>query len=260
MNATIFLLATAVMATAGEEQAVDRFPSPDETYVALREINDDFLMSASGRDNWKGFVPLFERVVKYQGAVPKDEMSKTEKEIVARFVLYSFACEHDTDPVKADFSGRLDCVRLLSQFDLVRRDTNTLFRLADWLSDAVPLAVDRASRDHEMEAAFQKDMAMIYGGRTPPRYPGSVGNTKHWGPAVRACDAKFRFRRTYNERLCQFRADAMAYILKSVAPTLSEAERESVWAEFIKRVQTIRQQKVLDRTSRYNAPEEKQND
>ncbi len=235
MSATIFLLATVAMATSCEVPTVDKFPSPDETHVALRAINDDFLRSTSGHDNWKGFVPLLERVVKHQGTVPKDEMSRTEKEIVERFVLYAFACEHDTDLAKADFGSRLDSVRLLSQFDLVRTDTNTFFRLADWLSNAIPLVVDQTIRDHEMEVAFQKDITIIYGGKTPPRYPGSVGNTRHWGPSARTCDAKFRFRRTYNERLRQFRVAAMACIRKSMTSAFPESERESVWAEFLKR-------------------------
>ena len=241
MNSIMLILAALSATLPGQDPVRDRFPSDKMVHIALRGINDEFLKAEPGKDCWMGFVPLIGLVEKYRETGSVEDVHKVESEIVSRFTLYSFACEYDKDMVKADFSTRLECIRGISKFELVRSDTNTLFRMADWLSRAVLLDVDDKSFFKEGEEAFRRDMLMVYGGKAPPRYPGSVGNASHYGPAMRECSAKFQFRRLYNTRLPKFREEASVYLRKAVMEgykDLSSLEREEIWANFCRRAQT----------------------
>ena len=234
MNAIMLALAAVAVAVSDKMDSSSELSLGTNTYVALREIDDSFLHPESGRDNWSRFVPLLDKVVENQGRVAEKEMRAAEAEIVSRFTLYSFACEYDDDPVKANFDGRLESVRLLCRLSLVRSDTNTLYAVAEWLSGAAPLTADFKSCSNEMAEAFARDRLMIYGGKWPPRYPGSVGNKRHWGPSARACDAKFRFRRLYNERLPKFRVAALTSFRKAVVDGyggMTDEQCESIWLE-----------------------------
>ena len=237
ITAVLTLLASTTVGRV-QDLVPDEFPSGRTTYMTLREVNRGFLAGERGRDNWEGFVPLFDAAVKHQADAPTGVVMSVESEMVSRFAIYSFACEYDDDMAKAAFDGRLKCVELLSQFSLVRSDTNALFKLADWLSGAVPLAVDKNAEFAESSEAFEKDKLMIYGGGDPPRYPGSSGNTSHFGPAMRAHKSKFHFRRTYNERLPKFREAVLCSLrnaLMECCKDLSDSGREAVWSELRRR-------------------------
>ena len=130
----------------GETKECETFPSSRQIYVALRGIHEDFLRSEPGRDCWSGFVPLLEQIVKHRNKVSAEEAKNAEDELLSRFTLYSFACENDGDAAKADFHGRLECLRLICGFGIVQSETNALFRLADWLGSAAP--VDRRRGEH----------------------------------------------------------------------------------------------------------------
>ncbi len=238
MNSTILMLAAMAAMLPSQEQDQDRFPSDKEVHAMLRSINDEFLKAEPGKDCWTGFVPLLDIIEKNRETVSAETVRKVESLIVARFTLYSFACEYDTDVTKADFDVRLECIGLISRFNLVRSDTNTLYRIADWLSGATPLDVNVKSFHEEGETAFRKDMLMIYGGRNPPRYPGSIGNANHYGPAVRECNAKFRFRRLYNKHLPEFKDAALKCLREAVMngyKELSADDRLDIWENFCNR-------------------------
>ena len=101
------------------ERDPDKFPSQSLVNFALREVHDGFIHPKQGRDNWTLFIPLLERVAKYRGSVGKEDVASVEARIVSWFTLYAFACEYDSDPVKAEFGGRLDCLRRIGEFDLI---------------------------------------------------------------------------------------------------------------------------------------------
>ncbi len=229
--------ATSLMARS-EQMEMDGFPSPTTVYVALREINQEFLKGENGNDAWSGFARIAGSAAKYQLRASAETVQSVEQVIVSRFVMYSFACEYDDDPAKADFGSRLEAVQFFADFVAVRSDTNIVFKLSDWLGSATLLAADRDAECAEMAVAYKRDSLMIFGGKLPPRYPGSAGNMSHWGPTARQCREKYRFRRLYNERLPKFRVAALAAmrgaIMKGYENKTSE-ERVAIWEEFCRR-------------------------
>jgi len=238
MNASILIMAIAIASQQPESPTELSFPTAEATYISLREINAGFLEGKTGADNWSGFVPLFSATVREEPNVQREDAWLIESNLVSRFTLYSFACEHDEDMVKADFGSREKCVELMSQFSLVRCDTNVLFSIADWLGSAVPLDTSKETKLAEMEVASKKDSLMVYGGKPAPRYPGSLGNRQHIGAVSRKCVDKFRFRDIYNNRLPGFRAAALKHMHTAVFEgyvDLPEADREMLWKEFCRR-------------------------
>ena len=250
MNTIILILAAMSAIHPIQEPERDRFLTEKMINTALRGVNEDFLKAEPGKDCWKEFVSLLSLVDKHRETCTGEDLRKVEFEIVSRFTLYSFACEYDKDMVKADFAARLECIRGISKFELVRSDTNALFRIADWLSGAVPLDVGDKIAAKEGEEAFRRDMLMIYGGKTPPRYPGSVGNMNHCGPAMRECREKFLFRRLYNTRLPKFLEEAKVYLRKAVMEgytALSPSEKDELWAIFCRRAKASGQSRCESR-------------
>ena len=238
MNVVALMLAASMASSPIQVEECEGFPSERSVHFTLRDIDYGFRRGDSTCDNWAGFVPLLSNVVESQSSALTQEVAKIESKIVTRFAIYSFACEYDHLLVKANFDGRRDSAWLLSQFSLVRSDTNALFKLADWLSGAVPLAADKETRGNELGEAMRIDALMIYGGKRPPIYPGSVGNYSHCGPMWRECRDKFHFRRTYNERLPKFREEALGCFHVAIVngyADRTEAERETIWDEFCRR-------------------------
>ena len=232
------LLAVSISVAPSQANECATFPSMRSVHFALRDIFYDFAKADPEKDNWAGFVPLLAKVVEFQDTAPTQEVAHVEAQIVERFALYSFACEYDHLPVKANFDGRLESLRLLSQLSLVQSSTNTLFQLADWLAEAVPLDADDQTSGDELAEAFQRDNRMIYGGRRPPLYPGSVGNFNQCGPMWRACREKFRFRRLYNDRLPNFRKTALADMHEAIMNGYGDSTddgRRAIWDEFCRR-------------------------
>lgn len=238
VNLTMALLSTIMTSADPRIEERNAFPSPETTYVKLREIDRSFLLAERDCDNWAAFVPILSKAVEYQSVASDGMVKSVESVIVSHFTLYSFACEYDEDLVKANFDSRLKCVGLLSQFALVRSDTNTLFKLADWLGGAIPLAADKATEFAEMAEAHRRDKQAVYGGKNPPRYPGDSGNTRRRGPAARRRSEKFCFRRLYNERLPSFRETALEFFRPAVLDGYKELPREDrkmIWTEFCRR-------------------------
>ena len=234
MNAMMIMLAILGTVPVCETENCEAFPSSRQVYVALRNIHEEFLRSESGHDCWTGFVPLLERIVKYRNGVSAEEARNVEEETLSRFTLYSFACEYDCDAAKADFHGRLECLRLICGFGIVRSETNALFRLADWLGGASPLGVDAETRQRDSAEAMRIDALALFGGKRPPKYPWTSGNTWHLGPAARACDAKYRFRQLYNEQLPRFKKAALACLRDAVMNgygSLTDDERDALYKE-----------------------------
>ena len=225
---------TAAMARS-EQRGMDEFPSLAAVDVALREINQEFLSGEKGKDTWSGFARIAAAVAQHQCEASADTVLTIERTIISRFVIYSFACEYDDDRAKADFGSRLESVRHFCNFTAVRSDTNIVFKLADWLGSATRLAVDRGAECAELAEACKRDALMIYGGKQPPRYPGSSGNASHWGPVARQCQEKFRFRRLYNDRLTTFRIAALAAMRGAIMKGYRDrpaGDREAMWSEF----------------------------
>ena len=233
----ILLAASAVV--NAETDADEAFPTGPKIYTALWKINDDFLKSAPGHDNWCGFYPLMERVVKFQAAVSNvQEKMRIESEILDRFTLYSFACKYDNDQIKASFDSRIKCLDYIVKFDLILEYTNAVMQIADWLGGAKLVEVTEEEHAQSFYEAWRIDCLAIFGGKRPPRYPGSQRGHHEVPPNVRMSKARTDFRSLYNRRLPDFRAKAEERMRKFVFEEFKakdEQERNALWAEFCRR-------------------------
>lgn len=215
----------------------------------LRKIDDSFLASSGEEDNWLLFVPLLEWVNR-QRTPEKARASEQEKiisEIFDRFVLYSFACEHDDQKIKAEFAGRRHCVELIAKIVSERSDKEKLYLLADWLSSANVIVVKKSTVDQELKCAMEKDSLAIYGGKPMPRYPGTVGSRPRVGPAWRAVKARVNFRNYYNGNLVEFRRFAFGVFHNAIFDgfkKLTAKDREEIWNEFCQRANVTEEEKM----------------
>ena len=174
-----------------------------EIDVKFKEIDDAFLASSPDVDNWMLFVPLLELVDqrRLSGDDECDEDKRNLSKILNRFVLYSFACRYDSLKIKADFSGRKRCVELLATIVAKSSDEENLYLLAQWLSGANIITVKKSEVDQDLKLALKQVSIVIYGGKTQPRYPGSIGAKPRMGPAWRAVKEKLDFRNYYNRKV-----------------------------------------------------------
>ena len=223
------------------------FPTRSEVRITFRRIDLKFVASEPGRDNWKEFIPILERVVKSQSSVSnRQEMLSIEFEILEWLTVYAFACEYDFDEIKANFDSRLACLDLECQLEYVRSDTNAVMMIADWLGGAQSIVVDEEAERQRVIEQAEKDRKMLCGEKFRP-WRGAVSTSYMGGPLhspycwspylIRELKAQ-QFRRRYNERLPKFRSKSEARMRRFVFEEFKakdQAEREALWAEFCRR-------------------------
>ena len=230
---------------ANDGSADNPFPTRNDVLATLQRIDLKFVASESGRDNWKEFIPILERVVKSQSSVSnRQEMLSIEFEILEWLTVYAFACEYDFDEIKANFDSRLACLDLECKLEYVRSDTNAVMMIADWLGVAQPIAVDEEKDVRRQNEMSRIDELMVFRERRGQRKPGTyVYNHKliearKNGPYLSRHLETLKFRDIYNERLPEFRSKAEARMRRFVFEEFKakdQAEREALWAEFCRR-------------------------
>lgn len=219
-----------------------------EIDVKLKEIDDAFLASSPDVDNWMLFVPLLE-LVDQRRLSGEDECVEDKRnlsKILNRFVLYSFACRYDSLKIKADFSGRKRCVELFATMVAKSSDEENLYLLAQWLSGANIITVEKSEVDQDFKSAIEQDALIIYGGKTQPRYPGSIGAKPRMGPAWRAVKEKLDFRSYYNQKVIEFRRFAFSVFHKEICSgfeKVEESRRKLIWEEFCRRAKATEEEK-----------------
>lgn len=220
-----------------------------EIDVKLKEIDDAFLASSPDVDNWMLFVPLLE-LVDQRRLLGEDECVEDKRnlsKILNRFVLYSFACRYDSLKIKADFSGRKRCVKLFATIVAKSSDEENLYLLAQWLSGANIITVKKSEVDQDFKSAIEQDALIIYGGKTQPRYPGSIGAKPRMGPAWRAVKEKLDFRSYYNQKVIEFRRFAFSVFHKEICSgfeKVEESRRKLIWEEFCRRAKATEEEKI----------------
>ena len=219
-----------------------------EIDVKLKEIDDAFLASSPDVDNWMLFVPLLE-LVDQRRLLGEDECVEDKRnlsKILNRFVLYSFACRYDSLKIKADFSGRKRCVKLFATIVAKSSDEENLYLLAQWLSGANIITVEKSEVDQDFKSAIEQDALIIYGGKTQPRYPGSIGAKPRMGPTWRAVKEKLDFRSYYNQKVIEFRRFAFSVFHKEICSgfeKVEESRRKLIWEEFCRRAKATEEEK-----------------
>lgn len=240
---TMWLLVFSTVAVCSQGEDGGRLCNEAER--SLSEIKINFVRAAPGRDNWKDFIPLMERIVTDQETSSNVvEVLNAELLVLEKFTLYAFACEYDFDEIKANFDSRLICLDLACRLECLMSNTNAVMMIADWLGVAQPIVVDEENDVRRVNEMSRIDELMVFRERRERRKPGTyvynhkLIEAKKNGPYLSRCRETMRFRDIYNERLPDFRRKAEARMRKFVFEGFKakdQAEREALWAEFCRR-------------------------
>ena len=216
-----------------------------EASKTLSEIKINFVRAAPGRDNWKDFIPLMERIVISQEMASNTvDMLNVESLVLEKFSLYAFACEYDFDEIKANFDSRIACLDLACKFECLMSDMNAVMMMADWLGGAQPIVVDEETEVRRQNEMSRIDELMVFGERRGRRkagtyvYDNKLIEARMKGPYLSRCREAMRFRDIFNKNLPDFRAKAEARMRKFVFEEFKakdEQERKALWVEFCRR-------------------------
>ena len=240
---TMWLLVFSTVAVCSQGEDGGRLCNEAER--SLSEIKSNFVRAASGRDNWKDFIPLMERIVTDQETSSNVvEVLNAELLVLEKFTLYAFACEYDFDEIKANFDSRLACLDLACRLECLMSNTNAVMMIADWLGVAQPIAVDEEKDVRRQNEMSRIDELMVFRERRGQRKPGTyvynhkLIESRKNGPYLSRHLETLKFRDIYNERLPEFRSKAEARMRRFVFEEFKakdQAEREALWAEFCRR-------------------------
>jgi hypothetical protein len=171
--------------------------SREEYNKERARILECFSKNANDKDVWVEFIPVLKSFAEYIEANGSEDIYHYA---ISDFSRSPFAGEEETQLIKADFSGRRDCLVYICRVlgEVVHLST---FALPEWFwkSRFLPEEIDLKGKDISKEKA------------------------------------KLRFRKIYNKNLAEFRIHAFTMIRKSILTGKNGktyAEREKYWNEF----------------------------
>lgn len=221
--------------------------SRDELNKELLRIAKCFSENSNDKDVWVEFKPLL------KSFMLSHELSEgfgyhIRTCAVSEFCFYSFANEEETELIKADFSGRKDCLEYICKFMYVFCPGEIEY-LGAWLATARFLPEDAKTKESEFLKAEKKDMEMIY--RITEWnlkfIDESYSQFKYLRPEWKKTEEKFKFRSIYNKNLAAFRTFAFTKIRKAILTGHGDgtnAKREKIWNEFCSKAKVTEAEKT----------------
>ena len=232
-----------------EEFAQNRHLFPSDRIVSgeLPIINDIFLMDNGDLDLWREFLPLLETMVRYQESVGFAGVKSRERQVMQYFVQYAFANDEESRMIKADFSGRLLCLKNFINFYIVRNDVEMLYDIAEWIGRSKYLPEGEFEYNEAIKKAALKDLERVYDADSIFLFDirKALKNVK--GPHKEQVKRIFEFRKVYNKRLKEFRETALVMIREAImdySPKYYKLDSEEVWGEFCKRGNISKEERV----------------
>ena len=225
--------------------------SRDELNKELLRIAKCFSENSNDKDVWVEFKPLL------KSFMLSHELSEgfgyhIRTSAVSEFCFYSFANEDETELIKADFSGRKDCLEYICKFMYVFCPGEIEY-LGAWLATARFLPEDAKTKESEFLKAEKKDMEMIY--RITEWnlkfIDESYSQFKYLRPEWKKTEEKFKFRSIYNKNLAAFRTFAFTKIRKAILTGHGDgtnAKREKIWNEFCSKAKVTEAEKTAAET------------
>ena len=225
--------------------------SRDELNKELLRIAKCFSENSNDKDVWVEFKPLL------KSFMLSHELSEgfgyhIRTSAVSEFCFYSFANEEETELIKADFSGRKDCLEYICKFMYVFCPGEIEY-LGAWLATARFLPEDAKTKESEFLKAEKKDMEMIY--RITEWnlkfIDESYSQFKYLRPEWKKTEEKFKFRSIYNKNLAAFRTFAFTKIRKAILTGYGDgtnAKREKIWNEFCSKAKVTEAEKTAAET------------
>ena len=221
--------------------------SRDELNKELLRIAKCFSENSNDKDVWVEFKPLLKSFM-LSHELSEDFGYHIRTCAVSEFCFYSFANEDETELIKADFSGRKDCLEYICKFMYVFCPGEIEY-LGAWLATARFLPEDAKTKESEFLKAEKKDMEMIY--RITEWnlkfIDESYSQFKYLRPEWKKTEEKFKFRSIYNKNLAAFRTFAFTKIRKAILTGHGDgtnAKREKIWNEFCSKAKVTEAEKV----------------
>ena len=221
--------------------------SRDELNKELLRIAECFSDCPKDKDAWCEFKPLLKSFMDAHGLAGAFDF-EMELSAVSVFCLYSFASEDEVELIKADFSGRRDCLSYICKFMYVFCPSK-IENLGAWLASAKFLKEDVETKKREFLKAEELDRDAIYRiTRWNKKYIDEhYSRFKNLRPEWKKTEEKFKFRKIYNKNLAEFRAFAFAEIRKSILTGYgdgSNVNREKIWEEFCQKAKATEEEKI----------------
>lgn len=211
----------------------DAFPDFFTVKRQLFDIDEAFLLDSEHQDCWLKFLPLFKTMLKHQYEPSAEKAAYWERYSLNFFMQYAFATEDETNLIKADFTGRLESVKVALRFLAVRDNVNMVYRFGGWLKNARYLPTGDDLFEQELVEAGKKDLRRLCGGRRV--FEDSDKSAKRiQGLNVQHVKRKFEFRKVYNQRLKEFREAVLVMLLETImeySPNYDNVDFEYVWSE-----------------------------
>ena len=232
-----------------QQQLRKQYPwlvSRDELNKELLRIAECFSDCPKDKDAWCEFKPLLKSFMDAHGLAGAFDF-EMELSAVSVFCLYSFASEDEVELIKADFSGRRDCLSYICKFMYVFCPSE-IENLGAWLASAKFLKEDVETKKREFLKAEELDRDAIYRiTRWNKKYIDEhYSRFKNLRPEWKKTEEKFKFRKIYNKNLAEFRAFAFAEIRKSILTGYgdgSNVNREKIWEEFCQKAKATEEEK-----------------
>ena len=228
----------------------DKYPwlvSRDELNKEFLRIAECFSDCPKDKDVWCEFKPLLKSFMDAHGLAGTSHF-EMELSAVSVFCHYSFAGEDEVELIKADFSGRRDCLSYICKFMYVFCPSE-IENLGAWLASAKFLKEDVETKKREFLKAEELDRDAIYRiTKWNKKYIDEhYSRFKNLRPEWKKTEEKFKFRKIYNKNLAEFRAFAFAEIRKSILTGYgdgSNVTREKIWEEFCQKAKATVGEKI----------------
>ena len=221
--------------------------SRDELNKELLRIAECFSDCPKDKDAWCEFKPLLKSFMDAHGLAGAFDF-EMELRAVSVFCLYSFASEDEVELIKADFSGRRDCLSYICKFMYVFCPSE-IENLGAWLASAKFLKEDVETKKREFLKAEELDRDAIYRiTRWNKKYIDEhYSRFKNLRPEWKKTEEKFKFRKIYNKNLAEFRSFAFAEIRKLILTGYgdgSNVNRGKIWEEFCQKAKATEEEKI----------------
>jgi hypothetical protein len=167
---------------------------------------------------------------------------------------------------KVDFDARSTCLKLISELEVVRSDTNVLYSIARFIGQGVYLSIEKKNDDIRMLQEVRKHLCFqpeqIEAWKTQPDRYGCIHPAlivSGFEDLTQSCIDEYTAREKYNRKLEKFRFDALRLywgIIKNNDMYSIEA-REKIWEEFCQKAKATEDEKIAAEKAAHRIKEEK---
>lgn len=246
----ILLLSIISCEMLAKEKIKFRLPSDEEQRLMREEV----YFPQAKADTTLGLIKEVESLldVKRNGVVANIEAK--QRDIIDRFLDNTYA-ELPASKMKhrVDFDSRREGLKLISEFDVVRSDTNCLYSIAGFIGKGVVLSTAKRIEDLRKiqevrkHLCFQPEQLDAWESQLE-RYGCIRGalNVSYFDELIHACQNEYKARDNYNKRIVKFRQDVIAlfYDMIKTNGSYPKMDSETVWNEFCQRANVTEEEKM----------------